>query len=291
MPLIVAATGIALFSLMDAALKSASLAVGVYTALLLRCAVGAAVMLPVWLARGGTLPRGRTLRLHALRSSVVACMAPLFFWGLVRMPMAEAMALSFIAPLIALYLASILLHERIHPSAVVASLFGLAGVIVIALGRFGEEDEAHTSLAGVVAVLASAVFYAWNLVLQRQQALVAGPADIALFQSLFVGLLFLPWAPWLFVRPDSGASIDIALGGMLSIGSLMLLSWGYARAEAQALIPVEYTGFLWAALFGWIWFAEPLTPATLAGAALIIGGNWIAARKPAVPARSGPPAP
>jgi S-adenosylmethionine uptake transporter len=65
-------------------------------------------------------------------------MAVLFFWGLVRMPMAEAMALSFVAPLIALYLAAVLLGERIRASAVIGSLLGILGVAVIAMGQFGD---------------------------------------------------------------------------------------------------------------------------------------------------------
>jgi S-adenosylmethionine uptake transporter len=60
--------------------------------------------------------------------------------------------------------------------------------------------------------------------------------------------------------------------------ALLLLSWSYARAEAQALVATEYTGFLWAALFGWWMFAEPVGPATLFGAALIVLGCWIATR-------------
>ncbi|MEY4056480.1 MAG: hypothetical protein RL519_1815, partial [Pseudomonadota bacterium] len=53
------------------------------------------------------------------------------------------------------------------------------------------------------------------------------------------------------------------------------------RAEAQALLPIEYTAFIWAALFGWLVFAEPVAVETLAGVALIVIGCWIAARKAA----------
>ena len=49
---------------------------------------------------------------------------------------------------------------------------------------------------------------------------------------------------------------------------------------AQALVPVEYTGFVWAALFGWLKFGEEVTWATVAGVVLIVVGSWIAARKP-----------
>ena len=64
----------------------------------------------------------------------------------------------------------------------------------------------------------------------------------------------------------------------LAIISLLLLSWAYARAEAQILIPVDYTGFVWAALFGLIFFSESITVWTIAGTALIVAGSLVAAR-------------
>lgn len=289
LPFIAVGGGIAVFSLMDAFMKSASIQAGVYNALLWRSAVGALLMLPVWrLARGG-LPGRAALRLHALRSTVVAGMALLFFWGLVRMPMAEAMALSFVAPLIALYLAAAVLGERIRAKAVLGSLLGTVGVAVIAAGQFGDgRDDA--SGWGLAAVLASAVLYAWNLILQRQQALLAGPVEVALFQHVLVGLILALAAPWLAIVPSAAAFRDIAGAALLAAASLMLLSWGYGRAEAQALVPLEYTGFVWAVLFGWLWFGEGVTPATVAGTALIVTGCWIALLRPARE-RIAPPAP
>ena len=136
LPFLSVTAGIATFSIMDALMKSASIAGGVYNALLFRALIGSALIVPVWLLAGGRWPDAAVLRIHALRSAVVACMAVLFFWGLVRLPMAEGMALSFIAPLVALYLAAVMLGETIRPVAIVASLFGLVGVVVIALARF-----------------------------------------------------------------------------------------------------------------------------------------------------------
>jgi S-adenosylmethionine uptake transporter len=203
--------------------------------------------------------------------------------------MAEAMAISFIAPLIALYLAAVMLKEKIRASAVIASLLGIAGVVVIAAGRLGGGSADSASAWGIAAILGSAVFYAWNLILQRQQALLAKPIEVALFQNVFVAAFFLPFAPWFLAWPDPGALRDIAAGAGLAAVSLMLLSWGYARAEAQALVPIEYTGFVWAALFGWLWFDEAVTAATIAGTVLIVTGCWIAMRQPA--RRRIPPAP
>jgi len=284
LPFLAVGAGIGFFSMMDAYMKSASIAVGVYNALLWRSAMGSLLMLPIWRMAGGRWPGKAALRIHALRSVVAAGMAGLFFWGLVRMPMAEAMALTFIAPLIALYLAAVVLGERIRASAVVGSLLGIAGVFIIAAGQFND-GRGTASAWGLAAILASAVLYAWNLILQRQQALLAGPGEVALFQHVFVGLVLLVAAPWLAVLPPAPALRDIAGGASLAAISLMLLSWGYGRVEAQALVPLEYTGFIWAMLFGWLWFDEAVTPATVAGAALIVSGCWTALRKPAARAR------
>lgn len=279
MPFVAAATGIATFSVMDALMKSAAIAAGVFSAMLLRSLVGAVIMLPLWrLSAKGRWPDRTAMKVHALRSAVCAGMATSFFYGLVRIPMAEGIALSFIAPLIALYLAAILLGEQISRHAMTASLLGLAGVVVIAAGRLGGEAMGDDALWGIAAILLSAVLYAWNLVLQRQQAQLADPAEIAFFQNFFIALILAMLVPWLFHMPPPRALGDIAGGALLAVISLMLLSWAYARAEAQVLLPIEYSAFIWSALMGWWMFDEAVTLWTCAGVVLIVIACWIAAR-------------
>ncbi len=280
LPFLAAAGGVAAFSVMDALMKGASIAAGVYNALFFRSLFGAALMLPLWRLAGGRWPQAAVFKVHMLRSAVVAGMAWLFFWGLVRLPMAEAIAISFIAPLIALFLAAALLGERIQPRAITASLLGLAGVLVIGAARLGGGSRDAASAWGAGAILGSAVLYAWNLVIQRQQAQLAGPREIALFQNLGVAAILGLLAPWLAEVPAAPALRDIAAGALLAAIALMLLSWAYARAEAQVLVAVEYTAFGWAALMGWLWFGETVPWPTVAGVALIVIGCWIAARKP-----------
>lgn len=279
MPFLVAASGIALFSVMDAVMKTASLAVGAYNAMLFRSAFGVLFMLPLWRLSGGRWPQSPALRLHALRGAISAGLATSFFWGLIRLPLAEAIALSFIAPLIALYLAAAMLGEKISRNAVIASLLGFAGVLVIGAGRLGREALSEDAMWGIAAVLLSAVLYAFNLIFQRQQAQLASPQEVALFQMGFAGLFLVLAAPWLAVPPNLPTLGWIATGAALAAVSLMLLSWAYGRAEAQVLLPIEYTAFVWAALFGWLFFAEAVTLETMAGVALIVIGCWIAARR------------
>lgn len=279
-PVMAVAAGIAAFSAMDAAMKGAAIGAGVYSAVLLRNAVGSAIMLPVWLLAGRPMAGRQAMRVHVQRALVVTVMALLFFYGLVRIPLAEAIAISFIAPLVALYFAALILKERIRSSAILASLIGVAGMLVIGAGRFGGGDFGRDSVLGTAAILTSAMFYALNLVLQRKQATLAGPIEIALVQNLFMALILATASPWLLTIPDAPAMRDIALAACLATVALLFLSWGYARAEAQVLVPIEYTGFAWAALFGWLRFGERVGWATLAGAAMIVLACLIAARAP-----------
>jgi S-adenosylmethionine uptake transporter len=279
MPFLAVAAGIASFSVMDALMKGASLAIGAYAAMLWRSLIGAAVMLPLWRLRGGTWPDGAALRLHALRGLNSAAMATTFFYGLKYLPLAEGMAMSFIAPLIALYLAAALLGETIGRRAILASILGLAGVVVIAAGRLGKGSYEPSAAWGIAAILASAVLYAWNLILQRRQALLAGPIEVAAFQALFTSLFLSLLAPWFVVFPTLMVTGHIAMSAGLAAISLMMISWGYGREETQRLLPLEYSAFIWAAIMGWLMFGEALTAPTVAGALLIVAGCLIAARK------------
>ena len=278
LPFLAACLGIGCFSLMDALMKQLVLTIGVYDAMLWRSLAALAMLLPLYLIlRRRQRPTRAAMRLHLRRSLVLLPMALSFFWALGRLPLAEAIALSFIAPVIALYLAALLLGETIGRSAIIASALGLLGVAVIVGGRLSGDYNAD-ALLGAGAVLFSACLFAYNLILARRQAQIAGPMEIAFVMGALIAVYYALAAPWLATVPDAAAWPAILGAAALSSVSLLLLSWAYARAEAQVLIPVEYTAFLWASLFGWLFFAEAPGWPVLAGAVLIVTGSLIAAR-------------
>lgn len=274
----VAVAGIAVFSSMDAVMKLLVQTVGIYDTMLWRtvCAVGLTGLL--YLPRRKGWPARATMRVHVVRGVVSTVMAITFFWGLARVPMAQAIALSFIAPLLALFGAAVLLKERIPPRAVAASAVAFAGVAVIMLGQAATVASPER-FRGTIAILISAVCYAYNIVLMRQQALVAGPREVAFWQSVIVGITLLLGAPFLAHAPDLHHAPMIGLAAVLATVSLMLLAWAYARGEANYLAPTEYTGFIWASFWGWTVFREPVALYTLAGAAMIVAGCLIAVRR------------
>ena len=111
-------------------------------------------------------------------------------------------------------------------------------------------------------------------------------------------LLFeVPWEYWqrgllTFATEESAAGgghfrasssrnmVTVSLrAAILAVLSQMVLAAAYARASASTLIPLEYSAFLWACLFGWWFFDEALTVPVLTGAALIVMACMIAARE------------
>jgi len=276
-PFSVACLGIATYSLLDVVMKGLSIELGVYNAMLWRTSAGLFIAAVLFIWKRPAWPPLSVIRVHVWRGMVTSVMSFLFFWGLVYVPVAEAVGLSFIAPLIALYLAAVLLKEKISAKAVLASVFGLLGAVVIVFGKLGVGYDDNVGL-GIGAILLSALIYAYNLILQRQQALIAGPVEIAFFQNATVVTLYALFAPCWAVVPDMEVLPELLVAAVLGITSLMLLSWAYARAQARILIPVEYTAFLWAAWMGWLAFDEEVTGWTLAGTCLIVAGCLVAAR-------------
>ena len=274
-PLLVACLGVASFTLMDAVMKDLSIAIGVYNGMLWRMHAGILMSGVLFFGMRSRWPSVDVMTLHMLRSAVATVVALAFFWGIVRVPLAEGIAITFVAPLIALYLAALWLGEEVGSSAVLASLLGIAGVIVIVAGKF-QLGYSREAAFGLSALFGSAVLYAVNLVLQRKLAQVAAPIEVGFFQNVFSLPLLALAAPWLGVIPPVGQVPSIVAVAALSLVSVALLSWAYARAEAQVLLPVEYTAFIWAALLGWIWWGESITVWTLVGTALIVIGCVLA---------------
>ncbi len=273
---------VATLSIMDAVMKGLVIAIGILAVSVWRAAANFLISAGLYLPSRRVWPSPSTLRIHLVRSVIVTLMAGLFFWGIGRVPLAQAIALTFIAPLIALLLAAAILGEEVGRRSIFGSVAAFGGVIVIVVG------QAHAALGGEVlmgsaAIVGSALCYAINIVMMRQQALAAKPLEINFFQSLIVGVLWLcavlsglptwPAADWQWV----------AVAAVLSTIGGLVFSWAYARAQASYLAVTEYSAFLWASALGWLIFRERLSMLTLAGAALIVAGSLIAIRRDARP--------
>jgi S-adenosylmethionine uptake transporter len=266
-------------SIMDAVMKHLVLVIGIVAVSIWRAAANLVISGGLYLPRRKRWPTRATLRIHLARGVVVTIMAFLFFWGIARVPLAQAIALTFIAPLIALLLASAFLHEKIGSRSILGSVIAFGGVIVIMVGQASANVGADV-LLGTAAIIGSALSYALNIVLMRHQALAARPLEINFFQSVIVMALWLLVLPFVGTPAwPEGQALWIGVAALLSTCGTLLFAWAYARSEASYLAVTEYSAFLWASVLGWLVFHERLSFYTLAGAVLIVGGCLVAAQR------------
>src|SRR5258708_25935323 len=162
---------------MDAVMKHLVLAIGIVAVSVWRSVANLSLSAVLYLPRRLQRPDRRTLGVLGVRGVVVRVMAGLFFWGIGRVPLAQSIALTFIAPLIAMLLAALFLDEHIGPGSILGSLVAFGGVIVIILGQ-ARAQVGTDVLRGVAAIPSSAPRYAVNIGLMRRQALVAKPHEI-----------------------------------------------------------------------------------------------------------------
>ena len=274
----VALLAIGTLSTMDAVMKALSQDIGAYPTMAWRSIAAVLIVGPLYLAVRRRWPTPKAMRLHLLRGALMVPMGFLFFWGLARVPMAQAIALTFVAPLIALVLAAVFLAEPVGKRMASGSMLAFAGVILIFIGQ-GRAELGEDALWGSIAILASALCYAVNIVVMRPQAQNARPLEIAFFQFLFGGIGYWLAAPLAGIPAyPSGHEGALLLATLLSIAGMLLLAWAYARAGAGYLSSTEYSGFLYAVALGWLIFGESVSLFTLGGAALIVAGCIVAAR-------------
>ncbi|HEY4071327.1 MAG TPA: DMT family transporter [Sphingomicrobium sp.] len=280
-----ALAAVAVLSIMDAVMKHLVLVIGIFAVSVWRAVVNLILSAGLYLPRRRSWPARRNLVMHVSRSVVVTIMAVLFFWGIGRVPLAQAIALTFIAPLIAMLLAPLFLKERLASRSIAGAVAAFGGVIVIVIGQARAEVRPDV-LLGIAAILGSAVCYSGNILMMRWQALAAKPLEINFFQSVVVLLLWTAVLP--IIGPQSwpqGQVGWIVVASIMSTCGSLLFAWAYARGEASYLAVTEYSAFLWASALGWLVFHERVSVYTLAGALLIVGGCLVAAR------RKNPPLP
>ncbi|HXS48827.1 MAG TPA: DMT family transporter [Sphingomicrobium sp.] len=275
----VALGAVALLSIMDAVMKHLVIAIGIVAVSIWRSLANLGLSAALYLPRRLPWPDRATLKIHVARGVLGTVMAFLFFWGIGLVPLAQAIALTFIGPLIALFLASVFLKEQIGPRSIAGSAVAFAGVLVIMLGQARAELGPQV-LLGSAAILGSAVCYAGNIVIMRRQALAARPLEINFFQSLTVMACWIVALPLVGLPAAAGWQWTwIAVAALLSTVGSLLYSWAYARGEASYLSVTEYSAFIWASALGWLVFYEGVSLTTAAGALMIVGGCLIAARR------------
>lgn len=199
------------------------------------------------------------------------------FAALARLPLAEATALSFAAPLITVALAALFLKERVRIYRWSAVGVGFVGVIVMLLPHLDfthfTANGATAGALGALFAIAAAVCNAGSVIQTRRLTDTETTSSIVFYFSLICAIAGLATYP-LGWQSTTGWQ----LAALVSIGILgglahLLLTESYRYAPASLVAPFDYTAILWAFVLGYAAFGEVPTPIVFIGAAVVVGAG------------------
>jgi drug/metabolite transporter (DMT)-like permease len=264
--------GVAALSGMDALGKRVAADYSVFQMLAVRSSVAIVLVLLLLSLRGGL----RTLRTrqplgHALRSLCGLVAFVTFYAALRHLPLADAVAVAFGSPFLVTALAGVLLKEPVSGRQWLAIGVGFLGMLVVV----------RPSGAGVqpaaLLVLVSGVAYSFMMVLARAMTRPGKPHETT-FSFVFYMLVGQAAAGWLVALPAWRSPDAVALAEMCAMGVLGILgNYGLAEAFRSAPVatvaPFEYTGLIWASLFGAVLFGDLPSASFWVGSAVIVGAG------------------
>ncbi|WP_152093971.1 DMT family transporter [Rhizobium dioscoreae] len=197
-------------------------------------------------------------------------LAWLLFYNAARyLGLAELTTLYFSAPMIVVILSIFVLKEKVHAGRWIACIGGFIGVAIAA-------NPSHSpNLLPAAMCIVAGFCWAWSTILIR----LVSRSETTLTQmyatSLIFGIACALSFPWTWKTPDaSGWALMLTLGIISTIGQFLLYE-GFRYAPASTLAPIEYSGLVWAFVYGYVIWAEVPATNVFAGALLIIASSFL----------------
>jgi len=212
--------------------------------------------------------RTRNLRLQLVRSLCLVVATACFFGGLRFLPLAEASAISFLAPMFAIVLSMPVLGERPTRARWMSAIAGFVGIVILV--RPGSAVF-HPATGLLVLAAISNAFYQ---LLTRK--LPGDTPYTTLFYSGLVGAMLLSFALPLADLPSSVTLRDglflLELGLLAGVGHGLLIA-AFLRAPASLIAPFTYLQMIWATLYGFVLFGQLPDGLSAVGMAIIVASG------------------
>lgn len=218
-------------------------------------------------------------RFHAMRSVLIMLTGYTFFEGLRYLPLVDAIAIAFAAPLFVAALSGPLIGEKVGPRRWMAVIVGFVGVIIAFIAAPHGSGNFLVTFKGALLVLGSALFYSLTLITLRRISGKDSSHNILFHTSTATLIIVCPLAAYYWHWPSgSDWAIMILQGASSAVAQLCMIK-AFRSGEASMLAPIEYTALIWAAFLGWSIWAEIPTLQTLIGAGIIIAANLYIAQR------------
>lgn len=238
------------FSLMDASVKALAPKVGVMPALWARYAGQMLIVLILILPRLKTVTKTAFPGLQLARSILLMCATGFFFWGISLIALTDAAALMAVNPVLITLGAALFLGERLGIRRITGIFAALLGAAIII--RPGSDIFTPAALLP----LCAAVSYSGYALLTRR---VGNREDVwtSLFYTGLVGTILLTLAvPFAWTPPDAGSLLLMLGAAAFGTTGQLLLIRAFSQGEASMLAPYAYSGLIFAATLGIVFFDE-----------------------------------
>nr|WP_255599996.1 DMT family transporter [Afifella sp. IM 167] len=213
---------------------------------------------------------------HARRGLFGVASMMLWFVSVQRLPLPEAMAINYAAPLVIVILGALILHEtvRIYRSTAVA--LGFIGIVVVLWPRLGAVSAGGLEdyeLVGAVCALASTVLMGLIAIQIRYMTATESTSSIVFYFSLTCSVVALATLPFGWSLPPVRDTLLLILCGLLGgVGQIMLTA-AYRKAETSTIAPFEYVSIIWGTSLGFFVFGEVPSINVWAGGAIVIAAG------------------
>lgn len=270
------------FTLMSATAKAVSVRYPVGEVIFCRSFFALAPLL-VWLWWREELPsalRTNNLRGHFKRGVIGSLGMFCGFGALALLPLPDAVAIGYAAPLIVVVLAAVLLKEQIRAYRWSAVVVGFIGVLIMLSPHFEAADLARgigpgPTLGAVLALLGACCSAGATVEIRRLTATEMTGAIVFYFM-LMTTVLGLATSVLGWNMPDGADAAMLVLMGVLGGLGQILMTQSYRYADTSLIAPFEYTTMIWAVAIGWIFFGElPVKPIVFGSAIVISAGLFV----------------
>jgi drug/metabolite transporter (DMT)-like permease len=215
----------------------------------------------------------RRRRLHFMRGATVLGSSLFFITGLGFLPIAEASATGFVAPLFVTALSIIFLNETVGLRRWIATAVGLFGVIIILRPGTGAFHMA------AIFPLVSALSWACTLIMTRMLSGTERAITTMAYSSIAGVLILSVLVPFVWVTPTWQAVAFGVFIGVASTAGQWIVVLAFRYADASVLAPFSYTQLLWVSILGFFVFGEIPDVWTVVGAGFIVASGLYTAHR------------
>lgn len=261
------------FSAMGACVKVVSAELPVIVTVFFRSLFGLIAVLPLLPRLGHRSLGSRRPGLHVGRAAAGLTAMSCYFFAISRLPLSDAVLLSFAAPLFIPWIARLWLREPVARGLGAAAAIGFAGIALIL------KPDGGLLNTGAMAGVAAGLFAAVAMVCVRRLTYTEPTTRVVFYYSVICTALSALPLPWFWQTPDPSAWLLLAGMGLFATTGQLLLTRGYSLAPASRVGPFSYLAVVFAALLGWGLWGEVPDLFSALGTLLVCSAGILALRR------------